>query len=103
MDRTGSQTDNEGTSSLYAVLRCALEGAEKPAIEVSARLDEQDRGQSIPVSANILESSGNKGIGFYLLELKLPRHTPGRYNLWFLVKDRLSGSKAETATTFQVK
>ena len=93
----------EGISSLCAVLRCVSGGTEQPAIEVSVQPGEQDRGQRTPLSTNILETMDDGETAIYLVELKLPKLTAGRYDLHFLVEDRLSGSKAETATTVRVK
>lgn len=96
---------NQGTSLLYAMLKCLPGGAGKglPAIEISAWLVGEDGKQKYPLAQNILEvmDQGEASIG--LLELELPRLPPGRYGLHFLVKERVSGSSAETATDLRIR
>ncbi|MDH4273035.1 MAG: VWA domain-containing protein [Candidatus Aminicenantes bacterium] len=92
-----------GPSPLYSMLRCVSAGAEEPAMEVSAWLVQEAGGEKTPVTTNILVTTGEGLAGTCWLEIGLPQLVPGRYDLHFLVEDRLSGLKAETATTFRVK
>jgi hypothetical protein len=86
----------QGTSSLYAVLRCIWRGAQEPEIQISAWLEPKRNDQKIPLTCRILNSARQEETDVLFLEIEVPELQPGLHLLYLLAEE--AGTKLSTQT-----
>jgi VWFA-related protein len=92
-----------GSTSLFAVLRCAGCAERGGEWELSARLVTEGGEVSSDFGLNLIVSSSQEGIDCHLLEFELPELAPGRYRLEIMAEDPATGLTLRTANWFSVR
>jgi hypothetical protein len=95
----------QGTSSLWAAVRCSFSGIPPPEIQLSANLihSSSGRGRAIPATITILERYHDADTEIFLLSIQTEELKPGEYFLYLFAADGLTQSRSGTNTTFEVR
>ncbi|MDH7512436.1 MAG: VWA domain-containing protein [Clostridiales bacterium] len=94
-----------GKESLYAAVRCAHPGIQKPEIKLLGNLlkYQGDTTTAIPVSISILESKREADSEVFLLQIKTENLEAGEYLLYLFAQELNTGVISQVNTSFKVK
>jgi hypothetical protein len=92
----------QGTTSLFAALRCIWKGNQEPEIQISGWLEPREDGQKIPLAFHILSSQRQEEADVIFLEIEVPELQPGFYLLHLLAEDTATESSSQTTAGFSV-
>jgi len=95
----------QGTSSIWAAIRCSFSGIQTPDIQLSANLiqSSSDTGRAIPATISIINGYKDVDTEIILLQIQTERLTSGEYFLYLFAVDSLTQSRSVVNTTFKVK
>jgi len=95
----------QGTKSLFALVRCSFAGIQQAEIRLLANLllSQADTAKAIPVTISILDKDRENDAETFLLEIQTEQLEQGEYFLYFLAKELKTRSNSQVNTSFKVK
>lgn len=95
---------DQGTSKLYAVLRCSIIDIQEPEVELTAHLIQHSTKQEIPLSFSILSAENQKEkTDILLIEFQMPELLAGEYSLNLMAEEMTTKSRSSITRAFRVR
>jgi VWFA-related protein len=95
----------QGTTGIFAVVRCSFYGISQPDIRLSANLIHytKNTGNPITMTVSILDKNREDNTEVYFIELRTGELQSGEYFLYLFADDRNMDARSRVNATFQVR